>query len=178
VASRKLSAIAKQIQGALFPIKEEELDMSFLNTGCDEYIENPPELFNPQRNDSFDLAEETPYTPYDPTSDARGSPLKRNAEDIDTLTPVKRAKMVTDLEELVYKDECEGDGLKDSKIIELQMIAIASLQRENKKLRDLIHSEAQRRMRLLSEVVMAKGHLLLTHGKFLTNLAQAELDHQ
>jgi hypothetical protein len=181
---RKLSAIAKHIQGPLFQIKEEELDMEFLNMGYNKHVENPPQLFNATQrqkyNGSFDLTDDTPYTPYSPASGATGSPLKRNAENIHTPSPVKRAKRVADLEELVYKDEYEfeGEGLSDSKIIELQMMTIANLERENKKLLDLYRSQARRRMNFLSEVVRAKGRQLQAHGEFLANLAQAELDKE
>jgi hypothetical protein len=184
VTLHKLSTIAKHIQGPVFQIKEEELDMEFLNTGYLEHVENPPQLFDAiQRqnfSDPFDLAEETPYTPHYPASNATGSPLKRRAEDIHTLSPVKRARMVADLEELVYKDEyeCEGEGLSDCKIIELQMMMIANLQKENKKLLDLYRSQARKRMKFLSEVVRAKGLQLQAQGEFLTNLAQAEIDQQ
>ena len=47
--------------------------------------------------------------------------LKRTAEDTYTLSPIKRAKRVADLEELVYKNEYRGDseGLSNSEIIKI-----------------------------------------------------------
>lgn len=163
---------------------EENLNMDFLSPGHPEQVEILPKLFSPthiSENDNFiDLTGDTPCTPYYPDLDELTSTLKRTAEETYTPSPVKRAKRVADLEELVYNNEYGGDSerLSDIEIIKIQMTAIAALQRENRKLLNLFRSQARRRMRFLSEVVKAKGLQMQTQGEFLKNMAQAELDQE
>lgn len=155
--------------------------MEFLSPGHPKQIENPLKVLSSTQicepDNIIDLTGDTPCMSKHPDLDAMTSTLKRTAED-NTPSPVKRAKQVAELEELVYKDEYGGDseGLSDSEIIEMQMVALAALQRENRKLLDLFRSQARKRMRFLSEVVKAKGLQMQAQGEFLKNMAQAELD--
>jgi hypothetical protein len=104
---------------------------------------------------------------------------KHTAEDFLEPDSVKRARMVSELEGAVLLDEDgEGEGLTNSQIIEMQTMAITDLAKENKKLLNLFQSQARRRMRFLSSVVKVKGVQMQENGKFLAEMAQAELDQE
>lgn len=104
---------------------------------------------------------------------------KRTAEDFPEPDSVKRARMVSELEGAVFLDEDGGgEGLTNSQIIEMQMMAISTLEKENKKLLNLFQSQARKRMRFLSSVVKVKGVQMQENGKFLAEMAQAELDQE
>ena len=104
---------------------------------------------------------------------------KRAAEDFAEPDSVKRARMVSELEEAVFLDEDgEGEGLTNSQIIEMQMMAISTLEKENKKLLNLFQRQARKRMQFLSCVVKVKGVQMQEDGKYLAEMAQAELDQE
>lgn len=80
----------------------------------------------------------------------------------------KRARETAELKKLLCQDD--GEGLADREIIELQMLAIVKLQRDNMLLSNRNQSQDRKRVRFLREME--------EHGKFLTHQAQTELDKE
>ena len=88
----------------------------------------------------------------------------------------KRTRLLTDLERQIMSDEVDADeGLSNSQIIEMQMMALETLDKENKKLHRLLERQTCKRMKFLSGVVRAKGAQLVADGQRLIDMAEAEL---
>ena len=94
---------------------------------------------------------------------------------------MKRARLVGALERDTAL-EAGSDTLEDGDIIELQMIAINtledelnSLETENTRLRALNREQTASRVRVLKEVVRHRGVQLREHGEFLVRIAHSGL---
>lgn len=89
-----------------------------------------------------------------------------------------RTQMLSDLESQLFAEDCDEDGaLTNSQIIEMQMLAITTLEKENKELRSLLERQARSRMTFISGVVKARGEQMQADGKHLVKIAEAELAH-